>query len=119
MTLQGDGVWSIDVQAGHETAYHASMRALLGLGYSIVRADPIGGSFNAKSKPTSVAWGLWYRLARVSVDPAPAGGHRIRLGIVQTREAKGRGREPNNDRAVTDGAEYEAIFLRIRKELEQ
>jgi len=115
MTLETDGAWVHSFATDPETAYHAAMRALLDDGYTVVRADPLGGSFNAKSKVEDVGWGLWYQIAHVVVEPGLDGGARVRVGLVKTRETKGGGREPNNDRSVTERADYEKISRAIEK----
>ena len=116
MTLETDGAWVRTFPAGRETTYHAAMQALKDGGYAIVGANQIGGSFRARSEVTEVGFGLWYRLAHVVVEPSLEGdGTRVRLGMVTTREAKGVGREPNNDQPVRDLTEYEEIFRKIEE----
>lgn len=117
LTREVDGAWVHTFQSDFETTYHAASEALIGEGWTVVRADPIGGSFSAKSPVESGAINVWYRIAHVVVEPGPAGGTRVRLGLVRTREYAGGGREPNNDLTVSDRDDYETIFLAIRKQL--
>jgi hypothetical protein len=91
--------------------------AVTGEGWTVVRADPIGGSFSAKSPVEKSAVNVWYRIAHVVVEPGLSGGTRVRLGLVRTREYRGGGREPNNDQTVSDRGDYETIFLAIKRQL--
>jgi hypothetical protein len=117
MTREVDGAWVHTFPSDFEATYHAAVAALTADGWTAVRADPIGGSFSAKSPVESGAINVWYRIAHVVVEPGLAGGTRVRLGLVRTREYAGGGREPNNDSTVSDRGDYEAIFLAIKKQL--
>lgn len=118
MTREVDGAWVHTFpDATFEGAYHAAMAALVGNGWIVVRADPIGGSFTAKSHMEEGVIDVRYRLALVIIEPGLSGGTRVRLGLVRTREYAGGGREPNNDRTISDRSDYEEVFLAIRKEL--
>lgn len=118
MTREVDGAWVHTFPSDFETTYHAAVAALVEDGWTVVRADPIGGSFSAKSPVKDAVIDVRYRLAHVVLEPGHAGGTRVRLGLVRTREYAGGGREPNNDLAVSDRGDYEAIFLAIRRQLE-
>ncbi|MFI5403879.1 MAG: hypothetical protein ACHQ1G_13155 [Planctomycetota bacterium] len=117
MTREVDGAWVHTFPSDFEPTYHAALAALSQEGWTVVRADPIGGSFSAKSPIDKGAMNVWYRIAHVVVEPGVSGGTRVRLGLVRTREYAGGGREPNNDLAVSDREDYEAIFLAIRRNL--
>lgn len=118
LTREVDGAWVHTFpDATTEQAYHAAMATLVGKGWTVVRADPIGRSFSAKSPVTSGAMSVWYRLAHVVVEPGLSGGARVRLGLLRTREYAGGGREPTNDLPVSDRGDYEEIFLGIREDL--
>ncbi len=119
-TLEHDGAWVRTFPADRDAAYHAAMAALAEEGYTVVSANPLGGSFVANSEVSKSSLWVSYTFARVIVEPAPSpqAGMRIRLSLTRTREPAGAGRRPNNDRAVTDRERYEAIFDRIEKILE-
>ncbi|HEX5138205.1 MAG TPA: hypothetical protein VFY93_14610 [Planctomycetota bacterium] len=118
LTREVDGAWVHSFpDATTEQAYHAGMAALTAKGWNVVRADPLGRSFSAKSPVDKGLVDVWYRLAQVIVEPGVSGGARVRLGLVRTREYAAGGREPNNDRTVSDREDYEEIFLAIRQEL--
>lgn len=118
LTREVDGAWVHTFpEATAEQAYHAAMATLSAKGWAVVRADPLGGSVTMKSPVEKGVIDVWYRIAHVVVEPGPGGGARVRLGLVRTREYKGGGREPNNDRTVSDRDDYEEIFLAIREEL--
>ncbi len=117
MTREVDGAWVHTFPSDFETTYHAAARALSDEGWTVVRADPIGGSFSAKSPIDRGAVNVWYRIAHVVIEPGLSGGTRVRLGLLRTREYAGGGREPNNDLTVSDRDDYEAIFLAIRRQL--
>lgn len=120
MTREVDGAWVHSFHdATPEQAYHAAIATFSGMGWSVVRADPIGGSFSAKSPVKAGAVDVLYRIALVIIEPGLAGGARVRLGLVRTREYAGGGREPTNDLTVTDRTDYEEIFLAIRERLGQ
>jgi hypothetical protein len=119
MTREVDGAWVHTFDADLEATYHAAMAALASDGWTVVRADAIGGSFSAKSRVASGGGSVWYRLAHVVVEPGHSGGSRVRLGLLRTREHAGGGREPTNDQTISDRADYEAIFLQIGRELDQ
>jgi hypothetical protein len=119
MTREVDGAWVHAFAGDFEATYHAAARALDRQGWTVVRADPIGGSLSAKSPVESGALNVWYRLAHVVVEPHAPGVTRVRLGLLKTHEYAGGGREPNNDRTVSDRGDYEEIFLAIRRELGQ
>ena len=115
LTREVDGAWVHTFPSDFDTTYHAAMAALVDDGWTVVRADPIGGSFSAKSPVLEGAIDVRYRIAHLVLEPGHAGGTRVRLGIVRTREYAGGGREPNNDLTVSDREDYETIFLAIRK----
>ena len=117
MTREVDGAWVHTFPGDLEATYHAAAAALTADGWTVVRADPIGGSFSAKSPVKEGVVDVWYRLAHVVVEPGVSGGSRVRLGLLKTREYAGGGREPNNDTTISDREDYEAIFLAIRKQL--
>jgi hypothetical protein len=118
LTREVDGAWVHTFEgATTEQAYHAAMATLSAKGWAVVRADPLGGSVTMKSPVDEGMIDVWYRLAHVVVEPGPSGGARVRLGLVCTREYAGGGREPNNDRTVSDREDYEEIFLAIRQEI--
>jgi len=119
LTREVDGAWVHTFKADFETTYHAASAALATEGWTIVRADPIGGSFSAKSPVSSGVVEVRYRIAHVVIEPGLAGGTRVRLGLVRTREYAGGGREPNHDLPVSDRDDYEAVFLAIRRQLGQ
>ena len=118
MTREVDGAWVHTFPSDFEATYHAAMAALVDDGWTVVRADPIGGSFSAKSPVREGAIDVRYRIAHLVLEPGHAGGTRVRLGIVRTREYAGGGREPNNDLTVSDREDYEIIFLAIRKQVD-
>ncbi len=117
MTREVDGAWVHTFPSDFETTYHAAAAAVAQEGWTVVRADPIGGSFSAKSPIESGAINVWYRVAHVVVEPGLSGGTRVRLGLLRAREHAGGGREPMNDIAISDRKDYEAIFLAIRRQL--
>jgi len=50
LTREVDGAWMHTFpEATTDAAYHAAMAALVAKGWTVVRADPVGGSFSAKS----------------------------------------------------------------------
>ena len=117
LTREVDGAWVHTFPGGLEGTYHAAVAALAAEGWTVVRADPIGGSLSAKSPVKSGAVEVWYRLAHVVIEPGLSGGSRVRLGLVRTREYAAGGREPNNDRTISDRGDYEDLFLAIAEEL--
>ncbi|MCK6459064.1 MAG: hypothetical protein L6Q95_04135 [Planctomycetes bacterium] len=118
LTREVDGAWVHTFPgATAEQAYHAAIASLYAKGWTIVRADPLGASVTAKSPVEEGVIDVRYRLAHVVVEPGLEGGARVRLGLVRTREYAGGGREPNNDRAVSDRDDYEEVFLAIGEEL--
>jgi hypothetical protein len=117
LTREVDGAWVHTFEAGFEETYHAAVGALAGDGWIVVRADPIGGSFSAKSPVERGAINVWYSLAHVVLEPGLHGGTRVRLGLLRTREYAGGGREPMNDAVVSDRDDYEEIFLAIGRRL--
>lgn len=117
MTREVDGAWVHTFPQDFETTYHAALAALEDQGWTVVRADPIGGSFSAKSPVERGAINYWYRVAHVVVEPGLSGGTRVRLGLLRTREYAGGGREPNNDLTISDRDDYEAIFTAIARQL--
>jgi hypothetical protein len=118
LTREVDGAWVHTYEAEFEETYHAAVAALTDAGWTVVRADPIGGAFSAKSPVGRGAIDVWYRLAHVVLEPGLHGGTRVRLGLLRTREYAAGGREPMNDAVVSDREDYEAIFLAIRQRLE-
>lgn len=116
-TLEVDGAWVRTFPTDREAAFHAAMTALAQEGYTVVTANPLGGSFVANSEISKSSLWVKYTFAHVVVEPSPQAGMRIRLSLTRTSEPAGAGRRPNNDRAVTDRARYEAIFDRIEKVL--
>jgi len=120
LTREVDGAWMHTFpEATTDAAYHAAMAALVAKGWTVVRADPVGGSFSAKSPVAEGVIDVRYRLALVIVEPGMSGGARVRLGLLRTRESGGGGREPNNDRTISDRTDYEEIFLDIAEELKK
>jgi hypothetical protein len=117
-TLEVDGAWVRTFPTDRDAAYHAAMAALAEDGYTVVSANPLGGSFVANSEVSKSSLWVSYTFAHVVVEPAPQSGMRIRLSLTRTREPAGAGRRPNNDRAVTDRERYEAIFDRIQRILD-
>jgi hypothetical protein len=117
MTREVDGAWVHTFPVDFEATYHAASAALVAEGWTLVRADPIGGSLSAKSPVKSGAIDVWYRLAHVVIEPGLSGGSRVRLGLLRTREYAGGGREPTNDIAISDRKDYEEIFLAIERHL--
>ena len=117
-TLEVDGAWVRTFPADREAAFHAAMTALAQEGYTVVTANPLGGSFVANSEVRKSSLWVGYTFAHVVVEPSPQAGTRIRLSLTRTREPAGAGRRPNNDRAVTDRERYEAIFDRIEEIIE-
>jgi len=117
MTREVDGAWVHTFPSNLEATFHAAMAALTQGGWTVVRADPIGGSFLAKSPVKESVIDVRYRIAHVVTEPGLAGGTRVRLGLVRTREYAGGGREPNHDLPVSDRDDYEAIFLAIGRQL--
>lgn len=117
LTREVDGAWVHTFPNDFETTYHAAAAALSREGWTVVRADPIGGSFSAKSPVKSGAIDVWYRLAHVVVEPGLSGGTRVRLGLLRTREHAGGGREPMNDIAISDRGDYETIFVAVGRQL--
>jgi hypothetical protein len=114
-TLEVDGAWVRTFQTDRDGAYHAAMTALAEQGFTVVSANPLGGSFVANSGVEKSSLWVRYTIARVVVEPSPQAGMRIRLSLTSTSEPAGAGRRPNNDRAVTDRTRYEAIFDAIGK----
>ena len=117
MTREVDGAWVHTFPGDLEATYHAASAALVAEGWTVVRADPIGGSLSAKSPVESGAINVWYRVAHVVIEPGLSGGTRVRLGLLRTREYAGGGREPMNDIAISDREDYEEIFLAIGRQL--
>jgi hypothetical protein len=117
-TLEVDGAWVRTFPTDREGAFHTAMAALAEEGYTVVTANPLGGSFVANSEIEKSSLWVRYTFAHVVVEPSPQAGMRIRLSLTRTSEPAGAGRRPNNDRAVTDRARYEAIFDAIEKILE-
>lgn len=117
-TLEVDGALVRTFQTDRDGAYHAAMTALAQQGFTVVSANPLGGSFVANSGVEKSSLWVRYTFARVVVEPSPQAGMRIRLSLTSTSEPAGAGRRPNNDRAVTDRTRYEAIFDAIEKILE-
>jgi hypothetical protein len=117
-TLEVDGAWVRTFPTDRDAAYHAAMTALAEEGYTVVSANPLGGSFVANSEVSKSGPWVSYTFAYVVVEPSPQVGTRIRLSLTRTREPAGAGRRPNNDRAVTDRERYEAVFDRIGEILE-
>jgi hypothetical protein len=118
LTREIDGAWVHTFpDATVEQAYHASIATLSAKGWTVARADPLGTSVTLKSPVEKGVLDVWYRLAHFVVEPGLGGGARVRLGLVRTREYKGGGREPNNDRQISDREDYEEIFLALRQEL--
>jgi len=117
-TLEVDGAWVRTFPTDRDGAYHAAMTALAQTGFTVVSANPLGGSFVANSGVEKSSLWVRYTFARVVVEPSPQAGMRIRLSLTSTSEPAGAGRSPNNDRAVTDRARYEAIFDAIEGILE-
>ncbi|MHC4548272.1 MAG: hypothetical protein ACYTEZ_05790 [Planctomycetota bacterium] len=120
-TLEVDGAWARTFATDRDAAFHMAMRVLMDRGYTIIRANPMGGSFTAKSAVSRTValypQDLSYTLAHVVVEPSPADGMRIRLSLTRTREPSGGGRRPNNDHPVRDRARYEQIFDEIERAL--
>jgi hypothetical protein len=114
-TLEVDGAWVRTFQTDRDGAYHAAMTALAEQGFTVVSANPLGGSFVANSGVEKSSLWVRYTIARVVVEPSPQAGMRIRLSLTSTSEPAGAGRRPNNDRAVTDRTRYEAVFDAIGK----
>lgn len=114
-TLEVDGAWVRTFPTDRDRAYHAAMEALGQKGYTVVSANPLGGSFVANSSVRKSGPWVRYTFAHVVVEPSPRTGTRIRLSLTRTSEPAGAGRRPNNDRAVTDRARYEEIFDTIEK----
>jgi len=118
LTREVDGAWVYTFpEATTDAAYHAAMATLVGKGWTVVRADPVGRSFSAKSPVAGGVIDVWYRLALVIVESGLSGGARVRLGLLRTRESASGGRQPNNDRTISDRSDYEEIFLAIEEEL--
>jgi hypothetical protein len=117
-TLEVDGAWVRTFQTDRDGAYHAAMTALAEQGFTVVSANPLGGSFVANSGVEKSSLWVRYTFAHVVVEPSPQAGMRIRLSLTSTSEPAGAGRRPNNDRAVTDRTRYETIFDAIEKILE-
>lgn len=117
-TLEVDGAWVRTFPTDRDAAFHAAMAALAEEGFTVVSANPLSGSFVANSEVSKSSLWVRYTFARVVVEPSPQAGMRIRLSLTRTREPAGGGRRPNNDRAVTNRARYEAIFDRIEKILQ-
>jgi len=117
-TLEVDGAWVRTFPTDRDRAYHAAMTALGEKGFTVVSANPLGGSFVANSGVEKSSLWVRYTFAHVVVEPSPQAGMRIRLSLTRTSEPAGAGRRPNNDRAVTDRARYEAIFDAIEKILQ-
>jgi hypothetical protein len=113
-----DGSWARTFSSDRDSVYHAAMRVLMEDGYTVERANPLGGSFVAKSPVTErdmplVPSRYSYTLAHVVVEPAMEAGTRIRLSLWHTRESAGSGREPYNDKQVEEREIYEALLDRI------
>jgi hypothetical protein len=120
LTREVDGAWVHTFEdATAEQAYHAAVATLSAKGWTVVRADPLGASVTAKSPVEEGVIDVRYRLAHVVVEPGLEGGARVRLGLIRTREYKGGGREPNNDRQVSDREDYEEIFLAVQEEMKR
>jgi len=120
ITRETDGAWVRTYPSDRDTVYHTAVRVLAGRGYTLTRANPMAGSFTAKSKPEPGFGGaLYYRMARVDIESAPGGGVRVRLLVTKTHEPQGAGRRPNNDRAETDEALYNDLLTRIARALEE
>ena len=111
-TLEVDGAWVRTFQTDRDGAYHAAMAEQ---GFTVVSANPLGGSFVANSGVEKSSLWVRYTFAHVVVEPSPQAGMRIRLSLTSTSEPAGAGRRPNNDRAVTDRTRYQAIFDAIEK----
>jgi hypothetical protein len=123
MSRENDGAWVCTFDADRDAAYHAAVGVLADKGYTMIRANPMAGSFTAKSKVKTRVVPMFgnllrYQLARVDLESAPEGGTRVRLLIVKTREPEGAGRRPNNDRAIDNEALYDDVFTRLARKLE-
>ena len=118
-TLENDGAWVKTYAVDRDGAFHAAMRALTDAGYTIDVANPLAGTFHATSEPQPfLGTQVQYRRAYVVVEAAATGdGVRLRILLVDTRQPKGGTRRPNNDRNVSDGAPYTALFEAVEKEL--
>ena len=116
-TTEIDGSWVRSFAADRDAAYHAALGVFTAEGYVLHSANPLAGTFTAKSPAGETAGVVDYRLAHVVVESLRRDLVRIRIGIVRTREPSGAGRRPNNDRPVRDRAVYEALFDRIGSEL--
>jgi hypothetical protein len=120
LTREVDGAWVHTFPgATAEQAYHAAIAALTAKGWTVARADALGASVTLKSPVEEGVIDVRYRLAHVVVEPGVDGGARVRLGLVRTREYAGGGREPNNDRQVSDREDYEEILIAIQEELKR
>jgi hypothetical protein len=118
ITRESDGAWVRTYRSDRDTVYHTAVGVLRDEGYNLTRANPMAGSFSAKSEVTQGLGGLHYRMARVDIESAPGGGVRLRLLITRTHEPEGAGRRPNNDRPETDEALYDDLLTRIARALE-
>lgn len=120
LTREVDGAWVHTFgNATAEQAYHTAIATLSAKGWTVARADPLGLSVTARSPVEEGVLDVRYRLAHVVVEPGLSGGARVRLGLVRTREYAGGGREPNNDRSVSDREDYEEIFLAMEQEMKK
>ncbi len=113
-SIETDGAWVRRYAASRDDVYHAAMAAFTARGWSIEHANPLSGSFQAKSAvmTTSVPFFgklLRYTLARIDIE-GEAGGTRLRLKMIRTREPEGAGRRPNNDRVVEDEALHNTLL---------
>ena len=116
--LEVDGGWVRTFPTDRDRAYHAALAVLGEEGYTIERANPLGGSITAQSPVQSAFVPLYGRMlrytrARVDLDAGLDEGTRVRLVLVRTHEPAGAGRRPNNDRTVTERAPYEALLDKI------
>lgn len=117
-SLENDGARVRVIQADRDTTYHAALEVLVGEGYTIQTANPLGGQVVALSpvrKSFVPFFGdvLKYTIARIDLESPPSGGTRVRLFLTATKEPEGAGRRPNNDRPVTGDEPYDDLFAKI------
>ena len=111
-SLETSGAWVRTFETDRDTAYHAAIRVLVAEGYTIEWTNPMAGSVTAQSTVTTTLGVHHYTRARIDVE-----GGRVRISLIRARERHGQGRQPNNDRPVSERAVYERLFDKIAAEI--
>ena len=81
----------------------AAIAALAEDGYTVVSANPLGGSFVANSEVSKSGFWVRYTFAHVVVEPSPQAGMRIRLALTRAISEMRNG-EVKDDTETVNGA---------------